>query len=123
MKSYTQISQEILAALERIEATTRPAEQDAPIQLLEARLEHIELNQRETIVLLREQNESTRTNSQAVVRIMQWKEDHVKETHPSLTKQVEDLGSKVNKMGVRDGVVTLVGVIIAGVVAWFQGNK
>jgi len=123
VKSYTQISQEILAALERIEATTRPAEQDAPIQLLEARLEHIELNQRETIVLLREQNESTRTNSQAVVRIMQWKEDHVKETHPSLTKQVEDLGSKVNKMGVRDGVVTLVGVIIAGVVAWFQGNK
>ena len=123
MKSYTQISQEILAALERIEATTRPAEQDAPIQLLEARLEHIELNQRETIVLLREQNESIRTNSQAVVRIMQWKEDHVKETHPGLTKQVDDLGSKVNKMGIRDGAVTLVGVIIAGVVAWFQGNK
>lgn len=125
-QTYTQTAQQILAALKRIETATphaRSTEQEATIQLLGARLEHIELNQQETIILLREQNESIRTNSQAVVRLMQWKEDHVKGTHPALTKQFDTLGSKVNRMGVLDGAVTFIGVIVAGVVAWFQGNK
>lgn len=124
--TYTQTSQQILAALKRIETATPPArstEQEATIQLLGARLEHIELNQRETLDVLKEMNSHQRTNTEALVKLMQWKEDHVKGTHPSLIKQVDALGSKVNKMGFFDGAVTFIGVIVAGVVAWLQGNK
>lgn len=125
-QTYTQTSQQILAALKRIETAPPSAhlvEQEATIQLLGARLEHIELNQRETLDVLKEMNSHQRTNTEALVKLMQWKEDHIKETHPSLIKQVDDLGNKINKMGFFDGAVTFIGVIIAGLVAWFQGNK
>jgi len=86
---------------------------DTAVELLNAHLEHLELNQQELIALARATNGRVQENSQAIAALAQWKVDHEKANG--------HLRSHVNRLtAVHGAIAAIAGSLSSIVTTLFQ---
>ena len=106
-KSYTETLAELNKTIADLIAALTPLRDEDAVTLGE-----IYRRQGDMISLQREMNGTVKGNSEALVALAQWKEDH-EETHGGLKDEIKYINRKFNVVGTIEGILASLGIIVS----------